>query len=256
MRLIFTQRLEQTQYSAALAVAGAWRGTNRQRLYEELGWESLYHRRWYRRLCHSFTLVKSQSPSYLFDKIPPERQLNYGLRHHRDYDVDVARTNRFSDSYFHNTLFEWNLLGDELKNPISLSQFKNKLLRIIRPEGNSVYSISDIEGVRLLTKLRLKFSMLNEHKFRHNFDSLNPFCACGNELEDSEHFHLHCPQFYVMRQDLFGRLSEVPGLNIDREDKPLCDLLLFGDSKNSVIINRIILDAIISFIKATKRFLD
>ena len=40
-----TQRLEQTQYSAALAVAGAWRGTNRQRLYEELGWESLYHRR-------------------------------------------------------------------------------------------------------------------------------------------------------------------------------------------------------------------
>ena len=39
MRLTFTQRLEQTQYSAALAVAGAWRGTNRQRLYEELGWE-------------------------------------------------------------------------------------------------------------------------------------------------------------------------------------------------------------------------
>ena len=30
MRLTFTQRLEQTQYSAALAVAGAWRGTNRQ----------------------------------------------------------------------------------------------------------------------------------------------------------------------------------------------------------------------------------
>ena len=37
MRLKFTQRLEQTQYSDALAVAGAWRETNRQRLYEELG---------------------------------------------------------------------------------------------------------------------------------------------------------------------------------------------------------------------------
>ena len=37
MRLGFTQKLEQTQYAAALAVSGAWRGTNRQRLYNELG---------------------------------------------------------------------------------------------------------------------------------------------------------------------------------------------------------------------------
>ena len=65
-------------------------------------------------------LVKSQSPSYLFDEIPPERQLNYGLRHPHDYEVHVARTNRFSNTYFHNTLFEWNLLGDEIKDSISL----------------------------------------------------------------------------------------------------------------------------------------
>ena len=49
MRLSVTQRLEKTQYHAALAVTGAWRGTNRQKLYDELGWEDLYHRRWYRR---------------------------------------------------------------------------------------------------------------------------------------------------------------------------------------------------------------
>ena len=47
MQSAFTQRLEHIQYSAALAVTGAWRGTNRQRLYEELGWENLYQRRWY-----------------------------------------------------------------------------------------------------------------------------------------------------------------------------------------------------------------
>ena len=183
--------------------------------------------------------MKSQSPSYLFDEIPPERQLNYGLRHPRDYEVHVARTNRFSNTYFHNTLLEWNLLGEEIKNSISLSQFKNKLLKIIRPEGNSVYNISDIEGVRLFTKMRLRFSVLNEHKFRHNFDSLTPFYACGNDMEDNEHFLLRCPQFDLLRQDLFGRLSENPSLNIDLGDEPLCDLLLFGDSKYSVIINRI-----------------
>ena len=36
-KLEFTKRLESTQYSAALAVSGAWRGTNTDKLYEELG---------------------------------------------------------------------------------------------------------------------------------------------------------------------------------------------------------------------------
>ena len=40
MRLTITQRLDQMQYLAALAVTGTWRGTNRQRLFNELGWES------------------------------------------------------------------------------------------------------------------------------------------------------------------------------------------------------------------------
>ena len=34
-----TKILERIQYSAALTVSGAWRGTNIDRLYEELGWE-------------------------------------------------------------------------------------------------------------------------------------------------------------------------------------------------------------------------
>ena len=36
-----TKRLEKTQYSVAPAVSGAWRSTNINRQYEELGWESL-----------------------------------------------------------------------------------------------------------------------------------------------------------------------------------------------------------------------
>ena len=56
--------------SAALAVTGAWRGTNRQRLYEELGWENLYERRWYRRLCHfyNFDLIIAKLHAYGFDE--------------------------------------------------------------------------------------------------------------------------------------------------------------------------------------------
>ena len=60
MTLDVTKRLEQTQYSAALATTGAWRGSSRRRLYDELGWEDLYHRGWFRPLCHCFNLRKNR----------------------------------------------------------------------------------------------------------------------------------------------------------------------------------------------------
>ena len=44
------ERLESVQYSAGLAITGAWKGTPRDKIYEELGWESLNDRRWSRRL--------------------------------------------------------------------------------------------------------------------------------------------------------------------------------------------------------------
>ena len=41
----FMEKLEFVQYFAALAVTGTWRGTSREKLYAELGWESLSARR-------------------------------------------------------------------------------------------------------------------------------------------------------------------------------------------------------------------
>ena len=52
MRLDFTNKLKQTQYAAALAATGAWEGSSREKLYKEFGWETLYDRRCFRRLCH------------------------------------------------------------------------------------------------------------------------------------------------------------------------------------------------------------
>ena len=39
-------KVERIQYQAALAITGGWKGTNRSKLYDELGWESLSGRRW------------------------------------------------------------------------------------------------------------------------------------------------------------------------------------------------------------------
>ena len=47
----FHERLESIQYNAALAITDAIRGSYREKLYQELGFESLQQRRWYRKLC-------------------------------------------------------------------------------------------------------------------------------------------------------------------------------------------------------------
>ena len=51
------QLLQSTQYQAALAVSGAGKGTNRLKIYDELGWESLGHRRIFRRLTQVYKIM-------------------------------------------------------------------------------------------------------------------------------------------------------------------------------------------------------
>ena len=58
--------MESIQYNAALAITAAIRGTSREKLYKELGLESIRKRRWYRKLCYFFKIFIDQSPEYLF----------------------------------------------------------------------------------------------------------------------------------------------------------------------------------------------
>ena len=51
------EKLESAQYSAVLAITGTLRGTSRNKLYLELGWESLNSRRWSRRLTLFYKII-------------------------------------------------------------------------------------------------------------------------------------------------------------------------------------------------------
>ena len=66
----FQQKLELLQYDACLAITGAIRGTSREKLYEELGLESLQLRRWFKKLSFFYKLFNSKHPNYLFKLIP------------------------------------------------------------------------------------------------------------------------------------------------------------------------------------------
>ena len=72
---------------------------------------------------------------------------------------------------------------------------------------------------------------------------------------DSEHFCLHCRRFDMIRRDLFGQLSNIPGLDlVNIGPTVLCELPLFDIPRLTVIENRGILEATMFFIKKSKPF--
>ena len=86
----------------------------------------------------------------------------------------------------------------------SLLQFSKANFSFIRPSKRLIFNANYPEGVKYLTRLSLCFSHLNEHRFRHGFlDTLNPLCNCSLEVEDNEHFLLHCLNFVNVRRSLF-----------------------------------------------------
>ena len=53
-------------------------------------------------------------------------------------------------------------------------------MKDIKSNKQSQFSIHDPQAVKLLSRLRLNFSHLKEHKFRHNLkECVSPMCGCG-----------------------------------------------------------------------------
>ena len=250
-------RLESVQYSAALALTGAWRGTSREKLYEELGWESLNLRRWSRRLVLFYKILNTLTPDYTKIPIPPIHELSYSLRKKNIVGQIRARTASYEASFYPHCLSEWNKLDPEIRLSSSVSSFKNKLLSLIRPPAKPVFSVHDPKGLAILTQLRVGLSALNLHKFRHNFkDTIHSMCLINDGIEDTEHFLLSCHLYDVQRHDLLGTVSEIllsEGLS-NLSNEALLKVLLYGDGRLSTYSNSQIIKATLKYIHASQRF--
>ena len=200
--------IESIQYNAALAITGTIRGSSREKLYQELGLESLHDRRWHRKLCFYYQIRHNICPSYLTELLPIEKSTCYNFRSNDSLMCPYIRTKQFKSTIFPSCIFNWNQLNPDIKNSSSLEIFKRALLKFIRPKAANVYKIHHQRGLKLLTRLRLGLSHLREHKFRHNFnDTIDPFRLCGtNSVETNEHFLLHCPNSATLRLKLFDSL--------------------------------------------------
>ena len=93
-------RIERLQYQAPLAVTGAWQGTNTDKFYEELGWESLSERRWFRRLVQFFKIQNNLTPDYLKEPIPPPSTYAISTRRENIIPLPDAKRDYYRNSFF------------------------------------------------------------------------------------------------------------------------------------------------------------
>ena len=251
------EKLESVQYSAALAVTGAWRGTSREKLYNELGWESLDNRRWCRRLTLFYKITNNLTPDYTRDPIPPLHQSEYSLRNQDVIGQLRPRAERFKSSFYPSCLMERNKLDHSIKASPTIASFKAKLLVLIRPTAKSVYGIYEPVGLSYRTQLRVNLSKLNLHKFQHNFrDAIDAMCPSNDGVESVEHFFLLCPSSATQRRSLLDKtLALIRPLGITNpSNELLLHILLYGCKDLPADSNREILQGTICFIRETGRF--
>ena len=114
----------------------------------------------------------------------------------------------FINSFFRSTVIEWNNLDLKIRHSETFSAFKKSIWKFIRPSSNAIFNCDSFKGIKLFTRFRLDCSLFREHKFRHNSqDTLNAICRCGDDVETTIHYLLHCPNYLDKSRTLFDDLQ-------------------------------------------------
>ena len=163
------EKAERIQYQAAIAVTGAWQGSSRSKLYEELGWESLSKRRWCRRILQLHKILSNKAPSYLKAKLPRHHRPLYSQNNNNTFHVIRCRSSRYMNSFFPDAIISWNNIITHFDNIPSINILKDHILSMIRPKKKNIFGIHDPLGLRYLLQLRVGLSSLRYHKKCHNF---------------------------------------------------------------------------------------
>ena len=104
--------MKSIHYNACLAITGDTRGTSEEKIYQELGLESLQLCRWFIALCSFCKVFENEHPKYLFNPI-----LHHMLQQLRAIFPLLRQSITFSKIlFFPSTIIEWNDLDLSLRN--------------------------------------------------------------------------------------------------------------------------------------------
>ena len=194
----FIKNLKKIQRNAWLPITEAIRGTSKEKLYQELGLESLWNRQWFRKLCSFLKNFKYKSPGYLYSIIPQD--ISPYITKNID-TVPLFNTEHifYKSLLFPSTVTKKNNVDQEVRNCENYSLYHFDIIKFIRLSPNSFFSCQDIVDIKCSTRLLLVLTHFWEHKFQHSFqDTLSPLYNCGMDVECCFHFFSYV-LFFLMK---------------------------------------------------------
>ena len=137
---------------------------------------------------------------------------------------------------------------------LPLTCFKKHLNSFICPKGKSFYGINDNSGIKL-SKIRVQFPDLRDHRYTHNFNCKSPICLCGLKDETTVHYFLCCPHYQSQRNILLSDISEIICSDVTvLLDDHLNQILMYGSNVYIPNCNKLIIEQFILFMKSSRRF--
>ena len=105
-------------------------GSSRKKLYQGLGLEYLYQRRWVRKLCLLHNVFSAGQSSYIYNLLPPMRSSH---QHANLFNTVSCRSEYLKKSFIANVVNEWNNLDPDIRTSTLHNIFRNTLPKFIRP---------------------------------------------------------------------------------------------------------------------------
>ena len=128
----------------------------------------------------------------------------------------------FKNSFFPSNVIEWINLDKNIKSSESFALFKKSILKFVRPTPNRTFNCHNPNGIKLITRLKLRLSQSN--------------------------YLLHCPIFSNERSIFFQQHRSIDEDVLSGSDSRISEMLLFGISPFSDTENTSILNTTIDYI--------
>ena len=199
-----------------------------------------------------YKIFNNLSPPYL------KKPLTDRVSHRSPHNIPniYCRTKKFGKSFYPNSIKSWNNLDSDIRNAPTLSAFKSRLIKILRPLKKETFHVFNHRGLSWIFQIRVGLSHLKSHKLKHNFPGIiDDTCSCNLSSETTYHFLIECPNFNIYRQDLLFKVRSIlVPKNINFDTLNPIRLLLYGHNDLDLTENRKILEHTVEFIQLSGRF--
>jgi hypothetical protein len=182
---------ENLQYRAAKIGIGALHFSSKEKLNNELGWETITERGNLLSL-NIFHKIHLHETRHLVRSCMPMLYLqnNYKIRKKGSYVPFPNKGDKFKLSFFPNTTKLWNSIPKQLQLK-PLDEFKIGIKKEMKHPKFKHFARGSKIGNTLLTRIRVGRSLLNQHKLTIGLAD-SPECLCHFRSESPEQYLLDC----------------------------------------------------------------